>query len=130
MFLSVSGGHICSPERDTNVASPYKNNISHMNYCIDLIIGKAFCIFMFFHFPDSSLSVLKGFRFCFCIITRVKTENTPKLENEDPLRFFTVTNKTEKTFKSYTRSPHRSPEEACQPEVDFFLLRQLFCPNF
>ena len=30
-----------------------------MNYCIDLILGKAFCIFIFFHFPDSRLSVLK-----------------------------------------------------------------------
>ena len=24
----------------------------------DLILGKAFCIFIFFHFPDSGLSVL------------------------------------------------------------------------
>ena len=24
MFLLVSGGHICAPERDTNMASPYK----------------------------------------------------------------------------------------------------------
>ena len=30
-----------------------------MNYCIDLILGKAFCIFIFFYLPDSSLSVLK-----------------------------------------------------------------------
>ena len=32
-----------------------------MNNCIDLILDKAFCIFIFFHFPDSRLSVLKGF---------------------------------------------------------------------
>ena len=44
-------------------------NISHMNYCIDLILDKAFCIFIFFHFPDSRLSVLKGFRFYFCFLT-------------------------------------------------------------
>ena len=31
-----------------------------MNYCIDLILDKAFCIFIYFHFPDSRLSVLKG----------------------------------------------------------------------
>ena len=30
-----------------------------MNYCTDLILAEAFCIFIFFHFPDS-----------------VKTENT------------------------------------------------------
>ena len=47
-----------------------------MNYCIDLILGKAFCIFIFFHFPDSRLSVLKGFRFYFCFLTWVKTESS------------------------------------------------------
>ena len=26
----------------------------------DLILGKAFCIFIFFHFPDSGLSVSTG----------------------------------------------------------------------
>ena len=46
-----------------------------MNYCIDLILGKAFCIFIFFHFPDSRLSVLKGFHLYFCFLTWVKTEN-------------------------------------------------------
>ena len=49
--------------------------MSHMNYCTDLILGKAFCIFVFFHSPDSRLSVLKGFHFYFCFLTRVKTEN-------------------------------------------------------
>ena len=33
--------------------------ISHMKYCEDLILCKAFCIIIFFHFPDSRLSVLK-----------------------------------------------------------------------
>ena len=46
-----------------------------MNNCIDLILGKAFCIFIFFHFRDSRLSVLKGFHFYFCFLTWVKTEN-------------------------------------------------------
>ena len=32
-------------------------NISHMNYRTDLILGEAFCIFIFFYFPDSGLSV-------------------------------------------------------------------------
>ena len=48
-----------------------------MNYCIYLILGKAFCIFIFFHFPDSRLSVLRGFRFYFCFLTWVKTRITP-----------------------------------------------------
>ena len=29
-----------------------------MKYRTDLILGKAFCIFILFHFPDSKLSVL------------------------------------------------------------------------
>ena len=50
---------------------------------------------------------------------RSEKSNTPKLENEDPLRFLLLRIR-KKTFKSYARSPHRSPEEACQPKVDFF----------
>ena len=46
-----------------------------MNYCIDLILSKAFCIFIFFHFLDSRLSVLKGFHFYFCFLMWMKTEN-------------------------------------------------------
>ena len=40
-------------------------NISHMNYDIDLILGEAFFTFIFFHFPDSELSVLTGLHFYF-----------------------------------------------------------------
>ena len=102
-----------------------------MNYCIDLIIGKAFCIFMFFRFPDASLSVLKGFRFCFCIITRVKTENTPKLENEDPLTFFAVKNKKENFQKLHSFSPSiPAQRRPVNRKWIFFLLGQFFCPNF
>ena len=32
-------------------------NISHMNYRTDLILSEAFCIFIFFLFSDSELSV-------------------------------------------------------------------------
>ena len=38
-----------------------------MNHCIDLILGKAFCIFIFFHFPDSRLSILNGLHFYFSL---------------------------------------------------------------
>ena len=40
-------------------------NILLMNYCTDLILGKAFCIFIFFHFPDAELSVLTGLHLYF-----------------------------------------------------------------
>ena len=40
-------------------------NISHMKYCTGLIFGKAFCLFIFFYFPDSELSVLNGLHFYF-----------------------------------------------------------------
>ena len=35
-------------------------NISHLKYCTDLILGEAYCIFIFFHFADSRLFVLNG----------------------------------------------------------------------
>ena len=34
-----------------------------MKYRTDLSLGEAFCIFIFFHFPDSGLSVLNGMHF-------------------------------------------------------------------
>ena len=40
-------------------------NISHMKYRTDLILGEAFCIFIFFYFLDSGLSVLNGLQFYF-----------------------------------------------------------------
>ena len=46
-----------------------------MNHCIDLFLGKAFCIFIFFDFPNSRLSLVKGFDFYFCFLMWVKTEN-------------------------------------------------------
>ena len=48
-----------------------------MNYCIDLILGKAFCIFIFFHFPDSRLSVLKGSHFYFAFSFEWKPRINP-----------------------------------------------------
>ena len=43
-----------------------------MNHCTDLILGKGFCIFIFFHFPDSSPSVLNGLHFYFFIAWQCK----------------------------------------------------------
>ena len=79
MFLLVSGGHICAPERDTNMASPYK--------ALQIWVKRfsEYLAYELLHRPDSwqdflhiyllSLSVLKGFRFHFCFLTWVKTEN-------------------------------------------------------
>ena len=44
-----------------------------MNYRTDLILGKDFCLFIFFHFPDSVLSLLTGLHFYF---SWRDTENT------------------------------------------------------
>ena len=74
MFPLVSGSHISTPHRDSNMASLYKAlkiwvrhfpNISHMKYCTGLIFDKAFCLLIFFYFPDSELSVLNGLHFYF-----------------------------------------------------------------
>ena len=42
-------------------------DISQLKYFTDLILGKGFCIFIFFHFPDSSPSVLNGLHFYFSL---------------------------------------------------------------
>ena len=36
-----------------------------MKYRTNLILGEAFCTFIFFHFPDSELSLLNGLHFYF-----------------------------------------------------------------
>ena len=41
--------------------------MSQLKYFTDLILGKGFCIFIFFHFPDSSPSVLNGLHFYFSL---------------------------------------------------------------
>ena len=41
------------------------SNISHLKYRTDLILGEAFCLFIFFYFLDSGLSVLNGLQFYF-----------------------------------------------------------------
>ena len=41
--------------------------MSHLKYLTDLILGKGFCIFIFFHFLDSSPSVFNGLHFYFSL---------------------------------------------------------------
>ena len=64
MFLKVSGGQICAPQRDIIMASPYKalsiwvkRFSEYLAYELRQILGETFCIFIFFHFPDSEHSV-------------------------------------------------------------------------
>ena len=60
MFLLVSDGHICAPQRDTNIASPFPN-ISHIKYRTDLLLGEDFCIFI----PQFWTFCIKWFAFLF-----------------------------------------------------------------
>ena len=48
-----------------------------MKHRTNLILGEAFCIFIFFYFPDSGLSVFNGLQFYSLIVT-VKTVNKTK----------------------------------------------------
>ena len=57
--------HGVSIQSFINLGKTFFPNISHLKYFTDLIFGKAFCIFMFFRFPDSRLSVLNGLHFYF-----------------------------------------------------------------
>ena len=76
MFLLVSGGYAV-PERDSNLAKSFFR-ISDLKYCTDLIFGKTFCIFIFFHFPDSRMYCIELYWmvciFIFHCVT-VQTEN-------------------------------------------------------
>ena len=74
MYLLASGGNICAPQRDTNMASPYKaleKWVKRFSECLAYELphrpdfGKAFCLFISFHFPDSVLSLLTGLHFYF-----------------------------------------------------------------
>ena len=66
MFLLVSGGHICAPQHGVSIQSfinlgkPFFRMASHIKYRTDLILGEAFCMFIFFYFLDAGLSVLNG----------------------------------------------------------------------
>ena len=69
MYLLVSGGHICTPQRDTNMASRYNvfPNISHMKYRTDLILGEALCIFYLLLFPRFWTFCIEWFAILFLI---------------------------------------------------------------
>ena len=64
MFLSVSGGY-GALQSLINLGTTLFRISRIMKYRTDLSLGEAFCIFIFFHFPDSGLSVLNGMHFYF-----------------------------------------------------------------
>ena len=106
MFPLVSSSHISAPHRDSNMPSLYKAlriwvkhfpNISHMKYCTELIFGKAFCLFIFFYFPDSELSVLNGLHFNFLRKQRIHYHTC------------TSTNMSAKLIKGTTKGLSNSP---------------------
>ena len=74
MYLLVSGGHICDPQRDTNMASPYKalekwvtRFYEYFAYELphrpDSLQGFSFIYLL--SFPIFQLSVLSGLQFYF-----------------------------------------------------------------
>ena len=70
MFLLVSGSHICTPQKGykhgvsiqsfINLSKTFFRTSGIWKYRTDLILGEAFCIFIFFYFLDSGLSVFNG----------------------------------------------------------------------
>ena len=49
-----------------------------MKYRTDLILGEAFCLFIFFYFQDSGLSVLNGLQFYFWLRDSENRELLPE----------------------------------------------------
>ena len=84
LFLLVSGGHICAPERDTNVASPYKALKIWVKRFPEYLAyellhrtdsWQGFLNIYFLSFLDSRLSVLKNLIFPFLFLLSHVTEN-------------------------------------------------------
>ena len=64
-FVLLEGTPCCLPEQSFVNLGETLFRISRIwNYRTDLILGEAFCIFIYSHFPDSGLSVLSGLH-CF-----------------------------------------------------------------
>ena len=64
-----------------------------MNYRTDLILGKAFCIFIFFHFPDYEPPVLTGLHFHFWWRDKENTEYNTNSMSPLHLLLFSSKNK-------------------------------------
>ena len=72
MFLLLYGRHICAPQKDTNMASPYKlskfewhtsANNARMKISKDLSFGDAVNLSIIYQIPDSWLYSLNGYDF-------------------------------------------------------------------
>ena len=53
-----------------------------MKYRTDLILGEAFCLFIFFYFLDSGLSVLNGLQFYFWLRYSENPQLTIKIDEK------------------------------------------------
>ena len=74
MYLLVSGGHICDPQRGTNMASPYKALEKWVKRCSEYLAfelphrpdsWQGFLFIYLLSFPRFRLSVLSGLQFYF-----------------------------------------------------------------
>ena len=73
-FVLLKGTPCCLPEQSFVNLGETLFRISRIwNYRTDLILGEAFCIFIYSHFPDYGLSVLSGLHFFDCV--GLKTES-------------------------------------------------------
>ena len=65
-----------------------------MKYRTDLILGEAFCIFIFFYFLDSGLSVLNGLQFYFRLRDSETRANlfTDRIDMTVPAKLFIYVN--------------------------------------
>ena len=57
-----------------------------MKYYTDLILGEAFCVYIFFYFPDLGLSVYNGLRFFFYGLTEKQRVNCHLTPNTEPVK--------------------------------------------
>ena len=103
-------------------------NISHLKYRTDLILGEAFRVFIFSHFPGSGLSVLNGLLFIFESAT-VKTENTTSVNylpsKVDNIKFsvsFNLSLTTTRTMKG--KSLKRRIKKKCNFLSFSFIIRK------
>ena len=75
-------------------------NIPHLKYLTDLILGKGFCLFILFHFLDSSPSVLNGLHFYFSLRDSASREVRAKTYHKA-------------VYRSYTSQPLDLEVQAC-----------------
>ena len=87
MFLLLYGRHVCIPQKDTNMASPYwkpykfgwhtSANSARMKNSRDLILGKVVYISIIYRMSDSWLFLIEWLRFLLVKTENIKTRSLP-----------------------------------------------------